>query len=87
MTVLSSTEREIEALPQTVRQSALAASALVLAERMQEASSRDTAAIARELRTTLDRLHELADAAPEEVDPLDEISARRTARRAASSIS
>jgi hypothetical protein len=54
-----------------------------LTEELNEASGRDVASIARELRLTLAELESLPDAREE--SPVDDLSARREARRAAAS--
>lgn len=82
MTVTDAARCELDRLPEPIRSSVLAASARTLAERLDEASTRDAPALARELRATVGELRELAKAAPKEADPLDEISARRAARLA-----
>lgn len=67
---LTVTRREISELPETLRNSALASVALHLAKKLQAAGIRDTAPIARELRTVLDQLHEASNRVPEEADPV-----------------
>lgn len=65
--------------------SAIAASALVMAEALDDTSNSATskAMCAKALREAMDRLRELAPP-DEKRDRLDEITARREARRAAS---
>jgi uncharacterized protein (DUF885 family) len=75
--VLTAVRKELAPLPEDVRAGGLAASALTLAKRLDEASPRDAANIARELRTTLAELRTLANAAPEEDDPIAAIQNRR----------
>lgn len=71
--VVTAVRQEIASLPKDLQDSGLAASALTLAKRLQDAGPRDTAAIARELRTTLAELHLIANRVPEENDPVDDI--------------
>lgn len=85
MSVLDAVRGELAGLPERVRDSGLGATAVVLAERLDEAALRDTSAIARELRAVLSELRELARLAPVEADPLDELERRRAARLADSS--
>ena len=73
---------EINLLPDQLRRSGLAATARTLAERLDEAGSRDSSALARELRACLTELRHLAAAVPVEADPVDELAAKRAARRA-----
>jgi hypothetical protein len=63
---------EVEALPPSLRNSGLAITAIVLAERLAAASPRDAAPLGREIRESLAKLQQLATEIPsEEVDPLD----------------
>lgn len=83
--LVTAIRREVEALPPSVANSGLAASVIVLAERLAAASPRDAAPIGREIRETLSKLHQLANEIPsEEVNPLaeirDELSERRASR-------
>jgi len=78
--VRTAVEAEIAAMPETVRRSALALAAITLAGRLDEAAHRDTPPIARELRATLADLRLLAEKADQEVDQVDDLAARRTAR-------
>ena len=71
--LITAVQREIRALPPDLRQSGLAASALTLAARLDEAGPRDTAAIARELRTTLTELHDRANSTPDEESEIEAI--------------
>lgn len=82
MAVYDGVFADIQALPAALRSTGLSAQALVLAERLDEAGARDSAAIARELRATLAELRDLSKAAPREVDPLDDLGKRRAARLA-----
>lgn len=80
MSVLESVQAEVAKLPDAVRLSATAATAEKLAERLDEATPRDTAPIARELRETLAQLSAWAEKVPTEADPLDELERKRAAR-------
>jgi hypothetical protein len=72
--LIGAVTREVEALPPSIRDSGLAASVIVLAERLDAASPRDAAPIGREIRETLAKLHLLATEIPsEEVDPLEQL--------------
>ena len=86
MSVSEAVRRDIAALrlrAGPVADSALAASALVLAAELDadKNSATSKSMCAKVLRETMDRLAELAPA-PEEADQLDELSAARAARRA-----
>ena len=61
------------------RRAALAAIRDKLAGELQEADGRDAATVAKELRATLAELESLPGG--KEVSPVDELSARRAARR------
>lgn len=61
----------------------LAAIALALAGRLDDSDEKSPAAVAKELRETLDLIAKRAPA--EEVDPVDDLAAKRTQRRAAAS--
>lgn len=81
--VEAAVERDLAALPSDLRTSGLAESALALARELDQASNSATskAMCARALSETLEKL--LAMKPPEEeVDQLDQLSARRSARRA-----
>src|SRR5690606_980459 len=82
-TVKAATKAEIDQLPEHLRTSGLAVSALELAGRMEDAAPRDVANIARELRMQLAELRKLATVdSGQEVDAVDELAERRRARRA-----
>lgn len=86
MSVVAAVKRDLDSirkLDRDVAESALAASALVLAEQLDSPKNSATskAMCAKSLIETLDRLHELAPDR-EEDDKVDEISARRAARLA-----
>lgn len=81
--VEAAVERDLKALPADLRTSGLAESALALARELDQAGNSATskAMCARALSETLEKL--LALKPPEEeVDQLDQLSARRSARRA-----
>ena len=77
---------ELNELPDRLRLSGLAASALTLAHRLDGAAHRDSSALARELRATLADLRQLAAAEPAEADPVDELAAKRAARLAGAAL-
>lgn len=76
--VVQAVRAEIAELPDDLQKSGLAASALTLAKRLMDASPRDTAGIARELRTTLNELQDAAKLKPKEDDPIEAIKNRRS---------
>jgi predicted RNA-binding Zn ribbon-like protein len=87
VTVLEAVERDLDRLrgrDAELAESALAASAVALAREVDSGrnSATSKSMCARELREVMDRLWELA---PEKMqgDGLDELNARRTARRSA----
>jgi len=82
MDLRGSVAAELRKLPEELRTGALAAAALTLAELVPESSPRDAAALTRELRLTLAELRGLAvgKTQDKEVDPVDELAARRAAR-------
>ena len=81
MSNLEAVRRDLALLPLDLQQTALASIAETLAARLDEAALRDSAPLARELRSTLEKLEQLAlDAKPIALDPLDELNARRTAK-------
>lgn len=81
MSVAQALERDLEAMPEAVRDSTLAAVARELASVLDaEPGARDAAAVAKELRAAMAELTAMANAAPKESDPIDEISRRRAAR-------
>jgi hypothetical protein len=81
VSVVSALEAELLAMPTAVRESTIAAGALVAAQILDgRPGTRDTASLLKELRAAVADLHELAAAVPEEADPIDELSRRRTAR-------
>lgn len=61
----------------------LGAIAQALAKRLDDPEEKSPAAVAKELRETLDLVAQRAPA--EEVDPVDDLAAQREARRAAAS--
>jgi hypothetical protein len=82
MLVEDATLRELGRLGDVAAESPLAASALVLARRMDDGGTADTAmpALARELREALARLADLEPARAR--DKFDELEAKRLMRRA-----
>lgn len=81
MSVVRALQSEIEAMPRAVRESTVAAGALVAAQILDgRPGTRDTASLLKELRAAVAELRDLAAAVPEEADPIDELSRRRTAR-------
>jgi hypothetical protein len=76
--------RDLRALDSQARRSGLAEAALELARRLdvREVADRDAATLARELRATLTELRMVRPATPEK-DNVDELNARRAARRGA----
>lgn len=83
MSTEDATRAEIDALRVASVAPGLVAVALELARQLDEAEAPTSAAVvARELRATMLELRKVAPAA-EEGDALDELTARRTARRGA----
>jgi hypothetical protein len=84
VSVVAAVERDLAKLPADLRDSALAATALVMAKQLDYERTSPTARsmCARVLLDTLDRLRELA---PEDTkkDKLDDLAGRRAARLAA----
>jgi hypothetical protein len=78
--VREAVERDLQRFGEADRGCALASSALTLAEALDEGAGLSTAAVARELRATMTEL--LKAAAKPEEDRVDDLSARRAARRA-----
>jgi hypothetical protein len=79
-TILASVQKTVSELPSELQGHALVALALTLAERLDSAALRDTPPLSKELRATLEKLEALsADLKPAELDPLDELEARRQA--------
>jgi hypothetical protein len=75
-------------MPSAVRESTLAAVAVELASVLDGMpGARDAASVAKELRATMAELKTMADAAPEEADPIDELSRRRAHRISDSPVS
>ena len=78
MTILASVRSDLAKLPVNLQSTGLAAIALALAERLDSAAHRDSPAISKELRATMEKLEALASSQkPVEVDPLDAIKLRR----------
>lgn len=85
--VAASVQRDLEALDEQARKSGLAASALTLARRLDGddlLTARDQATLAAELRQTLAELRRQFPQAKRQEDPIDQLRARREARRGAS---
>jgi hypothetical protein len=81
--VASAVRAELAALGLDPADSGLAATAIALALAMDDAeSARDTASLGRELRAVLADIHRATPERQEE-DGLDELNARRAARRGA----
>lgn len=81
-TVLEALERDLAALPEVLASGSLAASLRVLAVELDAPNTATARALcAKGLRDGLDRLRELAPPV-EEGDQLDDLAARRGARRA-----
>jgi hypothetical protein len=81
VSVVAAVGRELEPLPDVLRDGALAAAALALAEKIDR---RVSWADVKELRESMAALRALAPPG-EEADEVDEVAARRRARRAARS--
>jgi hypothetical protein len=82
VSVAAAVEREVELLPDVLREGALAAAALALARVIDApGSATSKAMVAKELRETLAALRALAPPKREQ-DTLDEIAAAREKRRA-----
>lgn len=81
MAVSDALQAELDGMPEAVRNSTLAAGARVAALILdEEPGARDAASLLKELRATMAELKIMAEQAPEESDPIDELSRRRTAR-------
>ena len=79
--VVAAVTAEIGNLPPIVARSGLAASTIVLAERLDAASPRDAAPIGREIRESLATLQKMAAELPsEELDPLEQLRLKRAER-------
>jgi hypothetical protein len=73
---------ELNGMPEAVRDSTLAAGARIAAEILDsQPGARDAASLLKELRGTMAELRTMADAAPAEEDPIDELNRRRAARQ------
>ncbi len=71
--VVDAVRDEIKKLPDNLQNSGLAAAAISLANQLELASSRDCAGIARELRTTLATLREMAGNELSEENPIESL--------------
>ncbi len=84
MTILEAVDAEIALMPEAVRTSPPAAMCRALAMSMEDADNpRDVATVSRELRASLDALREAVARAGKRGDSVDEIGAKRAARRSA----
>ena len=73
MSVRDALDEELEAMPATIRESALAEGARALADSMDASLSlRDLAAAQKELRATMETLEARANQAPSEEDPIEQ---------------
>lgn len=72
---------EVEALPEHLRACPEAVLCLVLADRMAETTPRDAATVSKELRAALAALREAVKAAGNRGDRVDELRAKRAARK------
>jgi hypothetical protein len=83
VSVVAAVERELEPLPSVLREGALAAAAVALAEILDDGhnSATSRSMVAKELRETLSCLRALAPPKREQ-DTVDEIAAAREKRRA-----
>ena len=81
MSVVAAVERELERLPRDLADSALAASALVMARELDSSGNSATSKsmCQARLQDVMDRLYELRPPS-EELDQLDELSAKRRRR-------
>jgi hypothetical protein len=81
MSVRDALEADLELMPEAVRSSTLAEVARTLAGVLDSMpGARDAASVAKEMRAALADLRTMADTVPEEADPIDELSRRRTHR-------
>lgn len=88
MSVRDALEADLDAMPARVQDSTLAAVARTLAEVLDsQPGARDAASVAKEMRAALADLKTMADAVPEEADPIDELSRRRADRLSDPSVS
>lgn len=86
MNLRESVEAEIALMPEVIRESPPAEMVRELARSMMLADSpRDVATVSRELRAALDALREAVARAGKRGDSVDEIGAKRAARRSAKS--
>lgn len=87
MSVVAALTSELKAMPEAVRESTVAAGALIAAQILDgRPGTRDTASLLKELRAAVAELRDLAALAPEESDPIDELSRRRDARVAGAAV-
>jgi hypothetical protein len=82
MSVRDALEADLADMPARVQDSTLAEVARTLAAVLDERpGARDAASVAKEMRAALADLKTMADAVPEEADPIDELSRRKAARQ------
>jgi len=82
-TVLEALLNELHRLPQGVQDSTEAATAIALARELDRGRLMSTAPVAKELMALLDRMRALAPPVDKPKDPVDDLTARRAARRPA----
>jgi hypothetical protein len=88
VTVSKALLADLDGMPEAVRNSTLAAGARVAAGILDsEPGARDAASLLKELRATMAELRAMADAAPAEEDPIDELSRRKAARQSGAHLS
>jgi hypothetical protein len=81
VSVRDALESDLSGMPEAVQRSTLAAVARELATVMDSTpGARDAASVAKEMRAALADLKVMAEAVPEESDPIDELSRRRADR-------
>ncbi|GIE46194.1 hypothetical protein [Actinoplanes lobatus] len=81
MSVRTALEDDLEQMPERVKDSTLAAVARRLADVLDSGcGARDAASVAKEMRAALADLRSMADAVPEEADPIDAILRRGASR-------
>lgn len=81
MSLIEAATAEVEALPESLRGSVDAVLVLDLVGVLVRAKPRETAALSRELRLALAALRARAGAAKDRGDVVDDLNARREARR------
>lgn len=81
MSLVEAARAEVEALPESLRESVDALLVVDLAVTLAGCEPRETAAVSRELRLALTALRARAGAAKDRGDVVDDLNARREARR------